>query len=99
MKPPWPSAKEASILGVLRDSPKGLYGLEILEASKGDLSRGTLYVTLGRMIDKGFLEARTSQKPKDYPGLPRPLYRLTGLGRTVADSIDFKILGAIDVPT
>jgi PadR family transcriptional regulator len=99
VKQPWPSAKEAAILGVLRDSPKGLYGLEILEESRGALSRGTLYVTLGRMIDKGFLEARTSQKPKDYPGLPRPLYRLRGLGRKVADSIDFKILDAINVPT
>jgi DNA-binding PadR family transcriptional regulator len=98
MKQPWPSAKEAAILAILRDSPKGLYGLEILQASKGTVSRGTLYVTLGRMIDKRFLEARTSQLPKDYPGLPRPLYRLTGLGKTVVDSIDFKRLGASEMP-
>jgi DNA-binding PadR family transcriptional regulator len=40
--------------------------------------RGTVYVTLGRMEEKGFLESRQEPLPPGAIGLPRRLYRPTG---------------------
>jgi DNA-binding PadR family transcriptional regulator len=55
-----------------------MYGLELVAASKL-LKPGTVYVTLGRMDDKGFVTSRTV-KSKHESGLPRRLFRTTGLG-------------------
>jgi DNA-binding PadR family transcriptional regulator len=57
------------------------YGLQLVAASKGQLKRGTVYVTLGRMQDKGYLTATPEDAPPAVGGLPRPVYRLTPLGR------------------
>ena len=51
--------------------------------SKGRLKRGTVYVTLGRMEDKGFICARTEEAPEGAGGLPRRLYQATPLGLRV----------------
>lgn len=62
-----------------------MYGLELVEASEGALKRGTVYVTLGRMQEKGFVESRP-ERPAGASGLPRRLYRPTGLGLRVLDA-------------
>jgi DNA-binding PadR family transcriptional regulator len=59
-----------------------LYGLELVEESNGALKRGTIYTTLARMLRKGFVESRKQQTP-GQAGLPRRLYRPTGLGEHV----------------
>src|SRR6202030_3954597 len=46
---PFAATKELLVLGLLRDEPMGLYGLEIVKASNGHLQPGTVYVTLGRL--------------------------------------------------
>lgn len=56
-----------------------LYGLELCARSDGALKRGTVYVTLGRMVDKGLLSARKHREPR-HAGMPRPRYRPTALG-------------------
>ena len=56
-----------------------LFGLRMVELSNGRLKRGTVYVTLGRMQDKGYLESRQEPLPPGAIGLPRRLYRPTGL--------------------
>lgn len=55
-----------------------MYGLEMVKGSD-ELKRGTVYVTLNRMADKGFVESRVMQDDPS-PGLPRRLYRATPHG-------------------
>jgi PadR family transcriptional regulator, regulatory protein PadR len=55
-----------------------LFGLQMVELAKGRLKRGTVYVTLGRMQEKGYLESRQEPLPAGAIGLPRRLYRPTG---------------------
>ncbi len=76
------SRKEFKILELL--IAKGeMFGLEMVEASEGELKRGTIYVTLQRMGDKGFVESR--EEPRSFPeiGIPRRKYSATGLGEKV----------------
>ncbi|MEO8680374.1 MAG: PadR family transcriptional regulator [Vicinamibacterales bacterium] len=55
-----------------------LFGLQLVVHSNGRLKRGTVYVTLGRMSEKGYLESRQEPLPDGAIGLPRRLYRPTG---------------------
>jgi len=57
-----------------------MYGLQIVERSGGALKRGTVYVTLGRMQAKGFVESEEQPLPPGGIGLPRRIYRVTALG-------------------
>ena len=50
------SPKEALILDLLRGGE--MYGLELVTSSDGALKRGTVYVTLGRMEEKGLIVSR-----------------------------------------
>src|SRR4051812_11001672 len=74
--------KEALILELLVDEAER-YGLQLVAASKGRLKRGTVYVTLGRMEDKGFIASRLESAPADEGGLPRRIYEPTAFGRRV----------------
>jgi DNA-binding PadR family transcriptional regulator len=60
-----------------------LFGLRLVELSGGRLKRGTVYVTLGRMQDKGYLESRQEPLALGAIGLPRRLYRPTGLAMRI----------------
>jgi DNA-binding PadR family transcriptional regulator len=83
--PPRLSPKESLIVELLvRDAE--LYGLQFVMASRGRLKRGTIYVTLGRMEDKGFITSREEAPPADEGGLPRRIYRVTALGRQVYEA-------------
>ncbi|HEU4536667.1 MAG TPA: PadR family transcriptional regulator [Polyangiaceae bacterium] len=57
-----------------------LYGLELVSSSGGSLKRGTVYVTLARMEEKGLVTGEVEQCAAPHPGLPRRLYRPTALG-------------------
>lgn len=60
-----------------------MYGLAMVEASNGELKRGTVYVTLDRMEDRGLLESFEADGKGRGPA--RRMYRPTGLGmRTLA---------------
>ena len=76
------SAMESLILDLLVDRHE-LYGLQLVATSKRRLKRGTVYVTLGRMEDKGYISSRLEAAPPEAGGLPRRLYRPTALGRRV----------------
>ena len=73
------SATEGVILDLLGRSNE-MYGLELVAASGGELKRGTVYVTLGRMEEKGFISSRLDDPPPSG-GLPRRLYTATSYGR------------------
>jgi DNA-binding PadR family transcriptional regulator len=59
------------------------YGLEMVKSSGGALKMGTVYVILGRLQDKGFVESRREELPEDTQRPPRRLYKITGTGRRV----------------
>ena len=78
------SGIETLILELLRGGE--MYGLQLVESSDGRIKRGTVYVTLGRMQEKGYMDSRPEQRRKGAIGLPRRLYRATGLGLRVLDA-------------
>jgi DNA-binding PadR family transcriptional regulator len=78
------SAIEREILELLTVHGE-MYGLALVDASS-KLKRGTIYVTLGRMADKGLVDSRTV-KVEHERGLPRRLFRLTGLGARVLQAV------------
>jgi DNA-binding PadR family transcriptional regulator len=71
--------KEAKVLELLMAQGE-LYGLALVNASEGELSRNTVYVLLNRMEEEGYLVSRHEDDPS-VPGMPRRLYRPTGLGQ------------------
>jgi DNA-binding PadR family transcriptional regulator len=78
------SPKEALILQAL--VAKGeMYGLELVKESGGELKRGTIYVTLGRMADKGYVESKAVPQD-DGSGMPKRLFKATGYGSQVLHS-------------
>jgi DNA-binding PadR family transcriptional regulator len=82
-KMPSLSKREALIMEILLGRPtKELYGLELVRESGNRLKRGTVYVTLGRLEDKGFIEAQEDCQP-NISGLPRRRYKVTGYGQQV----------------
>lgn len=76
------SAKETLIMELLIRETE-LYGLQLVAASRRRLKRGTVYVTLGRMEEKGYISSRVENPPADAGGMPRRVYRATALGRRV----------------
>ena len=74
--PPRLSGMERLIIEALVEEGEQ-YGLQLVDASKGRLKRGTVYVTLSRMEDKGLVHSRTEVREKNLPGLPRRLYAPT----------------------
>jgi DNA-binding PadR family transcriptional regulator len=78
------STTEHLILDLLRESEQ--FGLQLVDCSEGALKRGTVYVTLGRMQDKGYVESRTEPLPAGAIGLPRRLYRPTEYGLRVLNA-------------
>jgi DNA-binding PadR family transcriptional regulator len=76
------ASTERHILELLAEHQE-LFGLQMVELSGGALKRGTVYVTLGRMQEKGYLESRQEPLPEGAIGLPRRLYRPTGLAMRI----------------
>ena len=72
-------AKERLILQMLVDNGP-LYGLQLVELSDGALKRGTVYVTLGRLESKGYVQSEQEPQAPGAIGLPRRIYRPTGVG-------------------
>jgi len=80
------SDKEYIILNLLRSGGEA-FGLEMVKASQGSLKRGTIYVTLNRMVEKGFIVSRQEKAPTD-PGMPRRYYKITGEGANALKAAD-----------
>jgi DNA-binding PadR family transcriptional regulator len=78
------SATEYLILQLL--AGEDMFGLQLVERSRGALKRGTVYVTLGRMQGKGYVESWAEKQPPGAIGLPRRLYRPTAYGSRVLEA-------------
>ena len=72
------SNKEFCALELLANQGE-MYGLEMVKASDGLLKRGTIYVLLSRMADKGYVTSR-QEKEDGRAGMPRRKFRVTGAG-------------------
>ncbi|HEV3459403.1 MAG TPA: helix-turn-helix transcriptional regulator [Thermoanaerobaculia bacterium] len=81
------SSKEALILKLIIGKGE-MYGLELVAESNGELKRGTVYVTLGRMADKGYVESRTIPQD-DGSGMPKRLFRATAYGARLFGALEF----------
>jgi DNA-binding PadR family transcriptional regulator len=79
------SAKERIVLDLLV-SAGAKYGLQLVDESRGRLKRGTVYVTLGRMEQKGLVESHHEPASRDPEALTRRMYHATGHGRRVLDA-------------
>ena len=71
------SSLELLILQLLSDRGPA-YGLDLVSHSRGRLKRGSVYVTLGRMEDKGLVTSRLEERPGQGPA--RRLYEPTAMG-------------------
>jgi DNA-binding PadR family transcriptional regulator len=93
----WPTPAEMIVMRILQGKPRGAYGLEIVAASDDTVKRGSVYVLLGRLEEKGFVRVLKTKPEAGYEGPPRPQYQLTGEGARVlaaAEAIGMSILGA-----
>ena len=86
-RPPRLSGKEYLVLDLLSGSGQ-LYGLQLVRQSGRRLKRGTVYVTLQRMEQKGLVESELERLAEPRPGLPRRLYRPTPAGRALLRALD-----------
>jgi PadR family transcriptional regulator PadR len=71
------SSLELLILQMLSDRGS-TYGLDLVAQSRGRLKRGSVYVTLGRMEEKGLVTSRLDERPGEGPA--RRLYEPTAMG-------------------
>lgn len=96
----WPSKLELLILRLLISGGE-TYGLALVKASDGALKRGTIYVTLGRMEEKGLVRSRQEEATGERIGIPRRLYVVTGTGERTVAAVDAAeaLLGPIAVAT
>jgi DNA-binding PadR family transcriptional regulator len=78
------STTESLLLDLLDEGER--FGLELVEASEGRVKRGSVYVLLARMEEKGFVESRQEERQPGAIGLPRRLYRATPYGLKVRDA-------------
>ena len=72
-------AKELVILDLLMQRGE-MYGLEMVKASS-QLKRGTVYVTLNRMQDKGLITSKEVEPPEGSFGRARRVYEILAEGR------------------
>jgi PadR family transcriptional regulator, regulatory protein PadR len=79
------SAKERIVLELLVSSG-AKYGLQLVDESRGRLKRGTVYVTLGRMEQKGLVESHHEPETREPDALTRRMYHASGYGRRVLDA-------------
>ena len=75
------SRTESLVMELLRGRER--YGLELVDLSGGALKKGSVYVILARMEEKGFVESRQEEREPGASGLPRRQYRATPYGRKV----------------
>jgi DNA-binding PadR family transcriptional regulator len=86
------SDREAMILWVVGENLRhGLYGADIRRRIKEEheksIALGSLYVTLGRLVDKGFIERVEGARVSGTENMRRQYYRITKSG---ADALQAK---------
>lgn len=62
-----------------------MYGLEMVDATSGEIKRGTVYPTLQRMTEKKYLRSHEVPRVGSEVGAPRRMYEITEFGNRVLD--------------
>lgn len=75
-----PTSQEAVVLHILMERGES-YGLHLVRASGGKLHRGSVYVLLGKMEERGFVRSYEEDEARPYVGIKRRLYVVTGHGK------------------
>ena len=98
------SHKEFVILSMLAEQGE-MYGLEMVVTSSGELKKGTIYVTLQRMLEKSFVEiSDAAALDKSAVNDPRRRYKTTEFGEKVFRAHELALrylnmnLGSIKTP-
>jgi hypothetical protein len=94
----WPTPSEMIVMRILQGCSAGAYGLEIVGDSEGAVKRGSVYVLLGRLEEKGFVRVLPSKKGSSSSAPARPQYQLTAEGSRVlslASAIGMQVDGAL----
>ena len=73
-----PVGKELLLLEILAGSGRPRYGKEMME--EAGLKHGTIYPTLYRMEERGYVTAWEERAPGER-GIGRRMYQITGLGQ------------------
>lgn len=74
------SDREFQVLSLLASEPrKGMYGLQLVEESGGDIPRGTVYVTLNRLVHQRLAESRLEEGEGQGPA--RRYFTITPAGK------------------
>lgn len=76
------SGKEFLIMEMLLNEGE-MFGLEMVDESNGDLKKGTIYVTLQRMMDKKLLESWEENRDENEIGIARRMYSATDYGERI----------------
>jgi DNA-binding PadR family transcriptional regulator len=77
------TTKEREILKLLIGHSAEMYGLEMVARSGGRIGRGSVYVLLDRMEERGLVSSRLEPRVPGLSGSARRLYCPTGHGRRV----------------
>lgn len=89
-KPKLPNNREAQILTILINGEK--YGRAIRDeyekCTGHPMPLGSLYTTLDRMEEKGFLKARLGDATEARAGNRRKFFRLTAMGTSSLDAFE-----------
>jgi DNA-binding PadR family transcriptional regulator len=80
MGSPFASETELLILGLLLQKPSGMYGLDLVGLSGGELSRDTVYIALSRLEEQGFVKSRARPDAK-HAGIVRRTYWIAAMGK------------------
>lgn len=75
---PFATSTELLILKLLREHGE-LYGAQLMHLSNNRLKRGSIYITLGRMEEKGLVKRREGEQAA-HGGPARPLYSVAKEG-------------------
>ncbi len=84
--------QEILILHILARYGRPMYGLEIVDASEGELSRGGVYVFLDKLEDHGLVTSTKAPRKKGYKGLLKSLYEITKKGRGLLSRVEQRSL-------
>ena len=73
----------------LKDNAYAVTVREEIEARTGrDVPRGSVYITLDRLVRKGYLQERSAAGDAEREGRPRRVFRVTGEGtRATRDAL------------
>ncbi len=75
------SRSEALILNILLTRAAETSGRDLLDLGRGQIKKGSVYVQLGRMEDKGLVASRREDTASAPTVIPRRFYLVTELGR------------------